>query len=145
MGGRSECRLAAGARRRNGTQLRAIRRRARRGAARALAHHDRRGRPARARVGCAAVGSARRGVLGGGAARASRGGGWRGARGGGGGEGRWAGGEAGKGPTAGGARGGGRGPRRNLVTEGVDLEALIGRQFTVGEVVMVGVRDCPPC
>jgi MOSC domain-containing protein YiiM len=35
--------------------------------------------------------------------------------------------------------------RRNLVTEGVDLDALIGRQFAVGEVVMVGVRDCPPC
>ena len=35
--------------------------------------------------------------------------------------------------------------RRNLVTEGVDLDALIGRQFTVGDVVMVGVRDCPPC
>jgi len=31
--------------------------------------------------------------------------------------------------------------RRNLVTEGVDLDALIGRQFTVGDVVMVGVRD----
>jgi len=35
--------------------------------------------------------------------------------------------------------------RRNLVTEGVDLDEMIGRQFTVGEVVMVGVRDCPPC
>jgi MOSC domain-containing protein YiiM len=35
--------------------------------------------------------------------------------------------------------------RRNLVTEGVDLDALIGRRFTVGDVVMVGVRDCPPC
>jgi MOSC domain-containing protein YiiM len=35
--------------------------------------------------------------------------------------------------------------RRNLVTEGVDLDALIGREFTVGEVVLVGVRDCPPC
>jgi MOSC domain-containing protein YiiM len=35
--------------------------------------------------------------------------------------------------------------RRNLVTEGVDLDALIGKQFTVGDVLMVGVRDCPPC
>jgi MOSC domain-containing protein YiiM len=35
--------------------------------------------------------------------------------------------------------------RRNLVTEGVDLDALIGRRFTVGDVVMIGVRDCPPC
>jgi MOSC domain-containing protein YiiM len=35
--------------------------------------------------------------------------------------------------------------RRNLVTEGVDLDALIGKQFAVGDVVLVGVRDCPPC
>jgi len=35
--------------------------------------------------------------------------------------------------------------RRNLVTEGVDLDALIGKRFTVGDVVMLGVRDCPPC
>jgi MOSC domain-containing protein YiiM len=35
--------------------------------------------------------------------------------------------------------------RRNLVTEGVDLDALIGKQFTVGDAVLVGVRDCPPC
>src|SRR4051794_2606436 len=35
--------------------------------------------------------------------------------------------------------------RRNLVTEGIDLDALIGRTFSVGEVVLRGVRDCPPC
>ena len=35
--------------------------------------------------------------------------------------------------------------RRNLVTEGVDLEDLVGRTFTVGEAVLIGVRDCPPC
>ncbi len=35
--------------------------------------------------------------------------------------------------------------RRNLVTEGVDLEALIGKQFAIGGVVLLGVRDCPPC
>src|SRR4051812_32528917 len=35
--------------------------------------------------------------------------------------------------------------RRNLVTEGIDLHELIGRTFAVGEVVMRGVRDCPPC
>jgi MOSC domain-containing protein YiiM len=35
--------------------------------------------------------------------------------------------------------------RRNLVTEGVDLEQLVGRTFSVGDVVMRGVRDCPPC
>jgi MOSC domain-containing protein YiiM len=35
--------------------------------------------------------------------------------------------------------------RRNLVTEGVALDALIGRTFAVGDVVLIGVRDCPPC
>lgn len=35
--------------------------------------------------------------------------------------------------------------RRNLVTEGVDLDGLIGKTFAVGEVLLVGVRDCPPC
>jgi MOSC domain-containing protein YiiM len=35
--------------------------------------------------------------------------------------------------------------RRNLVTEGIDLDALIGKTFAVGDVVLVGVRDCPPC
>jgi MOSC domain-containing protein YiiM len=35
--------------------------------------------------------------------------------------------------------------RRNLVTEGVDLDALVGKTFSVGEVLMVGIRDCPPC
>ena len=35
--------------------------------------------------------------------------------------------------------------RRNLVTEGVDLDALIGRTFSIGDTVLVGVRDCPPC
>jgi MOSC domain-containing protein YiiM len=35
--------------------------------------------------------------------------------------------------------------RRNLVTEGVDLDRLVGKTFTVGEVVLIGVRDCPPC
>lgn len=35
--------------------------------------------------------------------------------------------------------------RRNLVTEGVDLHALIGKTFAVGEAVLTGVRDCPPC
>jgi MOSC domain-containing protein YiiM len=35
--------------------------------------------------------------------------------------------------------------RRNLVTEGVDLDELVGRVFSVGDVVLRGVRDCPPC
>lgn len=36
-------------------------------------------------------------------------------------------------------------PRRNLVTEGVDLGRLVGMTFTVGEAVLIGVRDCLPC
>lgn len=35
--------------------------------------------------------------------------------------------------------------RRNLVTVGIDLDALIGKTFTVGGTVMLGVRNCPPC
>ena len=35
--------------------------------------------------------------------------------------------------------------RRNLVTEGIDLGNLVGKTFAVGDAVLVGVRDCPPC
>ena len=35
--------------------------------------------------------------------------------------------------------------RRNLVTEGVDLDALVGKTFAVGDAVLIGIRDCPPC
>jgi hypothetical protein len=35
--------------------------------------------------------------------------------------------------------------RRNLITTGIDLDALIGQAFSVGEVVCEGVRACPPC
>jgi MOSC domain-containing protein YiiM len=35
--------------------------------------------------------------------------------------------------------------RRNLVTRGVDLPALIGTRFTIGEALCEAVRDCPPC
>ena len=35
--------------------------------------------------------------------------------------------------------------RRNLVTEGVDLDHLVGKTFAVGDAVLIGVRDCPPC
>lgn len=35
--------------------------------------------------------------------------------------------------------------RRNLVTAGVDLEALIGREFQVGHVRLYGVKPCVPC
>jgi len=36
-------------------------------------------------------------------------------------------------------------PRRNLVTEGVDLNALRGRRFTVGEAELEGLELCEPC
>src|SRR5262249_44814193 len=35
--------------------------------------------------------------------------------------------------------------RRNLVTEGVPLNHLIGREIRVGETVLRGLRMCEPC
>jgi len=35
--------------------------------------------------------------------------------------------------------------RRNVVTRGVDLDALVGRRFLVGEVVCEGRRPAEPC
>lgn len=35
--------------------------------------------------------------------------------------------------------------RRNLVTRGVDLASLIGAQFTIGDTLLRGVRNCDPC
>jgi MOSC domain-containing protein YiiM len=35
--------------------------------------------------------------------------------------------------------------RRNLVSEGVDLNALVGREFSVGSVRLRGIRLCEPC
>jgi hypothetical protein len=35
--------------------------------------------------------------------------------------------------------------RRNIVTEGVDLNALVGVEFYVGTVLLRGVRLCEPC
>jgi MOSC domain-containing protein YiiM len=35
--------------------------------------------------------------------------------------------------------------RRNLVTRGIDLNALVGRRFRVGEVECLGQRLCEPC
>jgi MOSC domain-containing protein YiiM len=35
--------------------------------------------------------------------------------------------------------------RRNLVTAGIDLSALEGRWFTVGDALLFGVKRCPPC
>jgi MOSC domain-containing protein YiiM len=35
--------------------------------------------------------------------------------------------------------------RRNLVTTGIDLASLVGRWFTVGDVLLFGMKRCPPC
>jgi len=35
--------------------------------------------------------------------------------------------------------------RRNVVTRGVDLDALVGRRFRIGDVECVGRRLCEPC
>jgi hypothetical protein len=35
--------------------------------------------------------------------------------------------------------------RRNIVTRGVDLDALIGATFRLGEATLLGVRRCDPC
>jgi MOSC domain-containing protein YiiM len=35
--------------------------------------------------------------------------------------------------------------RRNLVTSGVDLPALVGQWFTVGGALLFGTKRCPPC
>jgi len=35
--------------------------------------------------------------------------------------------------------------RRNVETRGVDLQALVGRQFQIGKVVLQGNRPCEPC
>ena len=35
--------------------------------------------------------------------------------------------------------------RRNLITEGIDLNALEGREFSVGGVRMRGIELCEPC
>lgn len=35
--------------------------------------------------------------------------------------------------------------RRNLVTSGIALGELIGKEFTIGSVVLKGVRYCEPC
>jgi hypothetical protein len=35
--------------------------------------------------------------------------------------------------------------RRNVVTRGIDLNGLVGREFTVGEVRCRGMRLCEPC
>ncbi|HUJ25832.1 MAG TPA: MOSC domain-containing protein [Myxococcales bacterium] len=35
--------------------------------------------------------------------------------------------------------------RRNLTTRGIDLNALVGKRFRIGEVLCEGVRLCDPC
>ena len=35
--------------------------------------------------------------------------------------------------------------RRNVVTRGIDLNALVGQTFRVGDVRCVGVEPCDPC
>ncbi len=35
--------------------------------------------------------------------------------------------------------------RRNIVTSGISLGELIGKEFTIGSVVIKGVRYCEPC
>ncbi len=37
------------------------------------------------------------------------------------------------------------GPRRNIVTQGVRLNDLVGRRFTVGEALLEGAELCEPC
>jgi MOSC domain-containing protein YiiM len=35
--------------------------------------------------------------------------------------------------------------RRNLTMRGVRLNDLLGQRFRIGEVLLEGVKDCPPC
>lgn len=35
--------------------------------------------------------------------------------------------------------------RRNVVTRGLDLDALVGRSFRIGELELIGRRRCEPC
>ena len=35
--------------------------------------------------------------------------------------------------------------RRNLVTEGIDLNSLVGKEFSAGAVRLRGIRLCEPC
>jgi MOSC domain-containing protein YiiM len=35
--------------------------------------------------------------------------------------------------------------RRNVTTRGARLGPLIGQRFRIGDVVLEGVKDCPPC
>jgi MOSC domain-containing protein YiiM len=35
--------------------------------------------------------------------------------------------------------------RRNLTVRGVRLPELLGQRFAIGDVVLEGIKDCPPC
>lgn len=35
--------------------------------------------------------------------------------------------------------------RRNILTRGIDVTALVGRRFTVGKAECLGVKECTPC
>ena len=35
--------------------------------------------------------------------------------------------------------------RRNIITSGISLRDLVGREFRVGEVTLKGIRPCEPC
>lgn len=35
--------------------------------------------------------------------------------------------------------------RRNLVTKGIRLNGLVGKRFRIGDVIIEGIRLCPPC
>ncbi len=35
--------------------------------------------------------------------------------------------------------------RRNIVTEGVRLNDLVGKRFRIGDLLIEGIRLCPPC
>lgn len=36
-------------------------------------------------------------------------------------------------------------PRRNVVTRGIELNELVGRQFRIGETTLTGLELCEPC
>lgn len=35
--------------------------------------------------------------------------------------------------------------RRNIITQGVDLNALVGKRIRIGDVELLGIRLCEPC
>ncbi len=35
--------------------------------------------------------------------------------------------------------------RRNIVTQGIDLNSLVGKRFSIGNVLLEGIEPCDPC